>query len=215
MTHSEMRKIRDVAAQDFRVIQKSIRQRLPEARTSLARMDFKATAKGVTASCNYNVDGRTVTASINYRDAGDEIYADNLEDVTATVLSSLGATIITAADGDEAFDFDADAESFEDSFDNISDDPGAGAEDTADDEYAADELADPEAEMEDPQEDAHIQPDNNISGHYIAECDRCHNVFISALVESDQTVQSLQGVCPLCEKESEQYIKWVIKPVEF
>ena len=68
---------------------------------------------------------------------------------------------------------------------------------------------------DDHQEDSiNIDVENNISGHYIAECDKCKNVFISATVLSDQVVECVTGVCPICREESDQYLKWVIKPVE-
>ena len=63
------------------------------------------------------------------------------------------------------------------------------------------------------EDDVNIELDNNISNHYIAECDSCHGVFISALVESDQDVESISGTCPLCDKETEQKLKWIIKSV--
>lgn len=68
---------------------------------------------------------------------------------------------------------------------------------------------------DDHQEDSvNIEIENNISGHYIAECNKCKNVFISATVLSDQIVECVTGVCPICREESDQYLKWVIKPVE-
>ena len=63
------------------------------------------------------------------------------------------------------------------------------------------------------QDDVSIEMDNNISNHYIAECERCQGVFISAMIESDQDVDKISGICPLCEKESDQYLKWVIKEI--
>lgn len=64
------------------------------------------------------------------------------------------------------------------------------------------------------EDDVAIEPENNIAGHYIAECDRCHGIFISAVIQSDEKVSSITGVCPLCEKESEQFLRWVISEVE-
>lgn len=58
-----------------------------------------------------------------------------------------------------------------------------------------------------------IEIDNNISNHYIAECDSCHGIFISALIESDQKVDRISGTCPLCEKECDSIIKWVVKDI--
>ena len=63
------------------------------------------------------------------------------------------------------------------------------------------------------QDEIVIELDNNISDHYIAECDYCHGVFISAVVQSDQEVESINGVCPLCNHESVQALKWVVKAV--
>ena len=63
------------------------------------------------------------------------------------------------------------------------------------------------------EDDVDIELDNNIANHFIAECDGCHGIFISALVESDQDVEKISGVCPLCDKETDQYIKWVVKSI--
>lgn len=62
-------------------------------------------------------------------------------------------------------------------------------------------------------DDPNIEMDNNIEDHYIAECDRCHGIFISAVIKSDQKVDKISGTCPLCEKESDQYLKWVVEKV--
>ena len=64
------------------------------------------------------------------------------------------------------------------------------------------------------QDDIDIEIDNNIDNHYIAECERCQGVFISAVIESEAKTKSIHGVCPLCDKESDQYLKWVVKAVE-
>jgi hypothetical protein len=63
------------------------------------------------------------------------------------------------------------------------------------------------------EEEINIDIENNISGHYIAECDKCKGIFISATVQSDQAVESVTGECPLCGEETEQYLKWVVTPV--
>ena len=65
------------------------------------------------------------------------------------------------------------------------------------------------------EDDVDIEVDNNISNHYIAECERCHGVFISAVVESDQEISKISGICPLCDHETEQYLKWIIKDTNF
>lgn len=78
----------------------------------------------------------------------------------------------------------------------------------------ADDVEDIQDTIDDVQEDdVDIELDNNIANHYIAECDNCHGVFISALVESDQAVEKISGTCPLCDKETDQYLKWIIKDI--
>ena len=79
-----------------------------------------------------------------------------------------------------------------------------------------DDLADSVTEVQDVVEEVsednpEIEVDNNIANHFIAECDNCHGIFISAMVETDQDVKSVTGICPLCDKESEQVLKWIIK----
>lgn len=68
---------------------------------------------------------------------------------------------------------------------------------------------------DDHQEDSiDIEVENNISGHYIAECDKCKNIFLSATVLSDQEIECVTGICPVCREESDQYLKWVAVTVE-
>ena len=79
-----------------------------------------------------------------------------------------------------------------------------------------DDLADSVTEVQDVVEEVsednpEIEVDNNIANHFIAECDNCHGIFISAMVETDQDVKSVTGICPLCDKESDQILKWIIK----
>lgn len=61
------------------------------------------------------------------------------------------------------------------------------------------------------QDDIDIAMNNNITDHYIAECDRCKGVFISAVSATDTPVESVTGQCPLCKKETTQYLNWIIK----
>ena len=94
----------------------------------------------------------------------------------------------------------------DDSFENFSfdDEPSRGGFDDEDDDSLndtldgiADDIEDIRDDVNDIQEDdPDIDMDNNIENHYIAECDRCHGVFISAVIESDQL------------------LKWVVKAVE-
>ena len=60
------------------------------------------------------------------------------------------------------------------------------------------------------EDDSHIEIDNNIANHYIAECERCHGVFISSVMASDQTIESIFGTCPLCDRETTQWLNWIV-----
>lgn len=114
---------------------------------------------------------------------------------------------IFAADDDFDAGFD-DPGNFDDGFDDADDD----VQDSLDD--VQDTLDDVQDTLEDiTEDDPNIETDNNIDGHYIAECEKCHGVFISAIVESDQEVTSIHGTCPLCEQDTEQYLKWIVKKV--
>lgn len=145
---------------------------------------------------------------------GENIYAN--KDVQATVehlvkkfkdLHSIqSATAIMAADddGDDFFVDASEGELYEDD-DSIGDDIDALSD-------KVDDLQDSVDDFE--EDDVDIELDNNIEGHYIAECERCHGIFISAMIESDQVVEKITGVCPLCEKETDQHLKWIVKAVE-
>ena len=61
------------------------------------------------------------------------------------------------------------------------------------------------------QDGSAIEMDNNITNHLVAECENCHGIFISAMLASDQVIESINGVCPLCNKDTEQSLKWIIK----
>jgi len=119
---------------------------------------------------------------------------------------------IYAADEDEGFDIpdEGGGEGFDEGGDFGEDE---GMDDTL--EGIADDIEDMQDDLEEIQEDdVNIETENNIEDHYIAECDRCHGIFISAVTESDQVIESIKGRCPLCDKESEQFLKWVIKPID-
>lgn len=76
-----------------------------------------------------------------------------------------------------------------------------------------DNLEDIQDAVEDVEEDdVDIELDNNIVDHLIAECENCKKTFISAMIESDQEVESISGICPCCGKDTVQQLKWVIKP---
>lgn len=97
---------------------------------------------------------------------------------------------------------------FEDDFGDIDD--ADGIMDAIDD--VADNVEDLQDSIDDIKEDeAEIAMNNNIADHFIAECDRCNGIFISAVVDSDQVIDHVTGICPLCGKETDQYLKWVIR----
>ena len=84
---------------------------------------------------------------------------------------------------------------------------------------ALDDLSDNVEELQDAVDDIEedqvdIAVNNNIADHFIAECDRCHGIFISAVVDSDQDIEYVTGLCPLCGRETDQYLKWIIKAAE-
>ena len=110
------------------------------------------------------------------------------------------ANKILAADGDFA----------DEEFDMDSQENSDGLMDAVDD--VADQVEDIQDTVDEEAEDAvSIDINNNITNHYIAECDKCHGVFIYAVIESEQEIDHVSGVCPLCNKESDQYLKWIIK----
>jgi hypothetical protein len=61
------------------------------------------------------------------------------------------------------------------------------------------------------EDDVAIDVDNNIVNHLIAECDNCKGIFISAMIASEQEVDSINGICPLCNKDTTQLLRWIIK----
>jgi len=102
----------------------------------------------------------------------------------------------------------------EDDFDDFDDDNEVGGiMDAIDD--VADNVEDLQDSIDEVKEDeVEIAMNNNIADHYIAECDACNGIFISAVVESDQDIDHVSGVCPICGKDTDQYLKWIIKSVE-
>ena len=76
----------------------------------------------------------------------------------------------------------------------------------------AEEVASEDLGEDGQQDGSTIEVDNNIFDHLIAECQNCHGIFISAMIASDQAVESINGVCPLCSKETEQFFIGIIKP---
>jgi len=79
------------------------------------------------------------------------------------------------------------------------------------DEDIEEEVIDENLGEDGEQDGTTIEVENNITNHLIAECENCHGIFISAMIASDQDVESISGVCPLCNKDTEQVLKWVVK----
>lgn len=171
-----------------------------------------------------DVDGDQQVVSFQYylQPDGNVELSEDLDNVIQSVNNRIMSSrntadlqTITAAD-----DFDSD--DFDDDFDEI---PHESAEDgtIADDDSITDTLNNMSEQLDDLQDDItdpsneddiNIDINNNIDNHYIAECEKCHGIFISSLIASDQRVESIQGVCPLCDKESDQYLKWIVEAVE-
>lgn len=201
----QLQDIQSTAKQDFDSIKETINKTQNKVTASIDTVRFVSKKDVVTATCDMRFDGsdEIIEASIQYKYDGSKIVSDSsINEVSNAILESLDDSKDSVFAADEGFVFEDEVESPEDFED-------------ASEEEISEETSDAETEeFEDPEEGVDIETDNNISGHYIAECNRCHGVFISALMESDQHVEFISGICPLCEKESDQYIKWVIKPVE-
>ena len=160
------------------------------------------------------IDGNETPASNSYKLEDDEWLVKDLtpEDLNNMyhmyhVKSIKSATNIFAADEDDPF-----AES---NFDENTD----GEEDTEDLEEDLDDAEDRIDNLEESlenfkEDDIDIETDNNIDDHYIAECEKCHGVFITAVQISTQEINKISGVCPLCDEECDQYLHWVIKRID-
>lgn len=77
------------------------------------------------------------------------------------------------------------------------------------------DIQDTMDEIDDAPQDTVLNMRNNIENHYIAECDRCHDIFISAVQESDSPVESVEGECPCCHEHTKQRLKWIVRDVNF
>lgn len=167
-----------------------------------------------------DIDGDQQVVNFQYylQPDGNVELSDDLDNVIQSVNSRIMSgqntsdlQIITAANDFDSDDFDeiphepveddavADDDSITDTLNNMSE--------QLDD--LQDDISDPSNE-----DDINIDINNNIDNHYIAECEKCHGIFISSLIASDQRVESIHGVCPLCDKESDQYLKWIVESVE-
>lgn len=89
-------------------------------------------------------------------------------------------------------------------------DMNEGISDTVDN--IADNVEDIQDAVDDIQEDdVNIDIDNNIADHYIAECEKCHGIFISAVLDNENRIEKISGECPICGEKTDQYLKWIIK----
>ena len=99
-----------------------------------------------------------------------------------------------------------------DAVDMLDDEGLNSSDDTIDDiADAVEDLQDSVDEVK--QDDESIEVENNIEDHYIAECDKCKGIFISAVKETEQPVEFVHGTCPLCQEETDQNIKWVVRAI--
>lgn len=132
--------------------------------------------------------------------------------IKSSYLKSTKVKPILAAEDDPFSDMGFDEPEVDDTDEpNLQDDPDS-VEDSLDD--MADTLDDLNDALKDFEEDdIDIETENNIDDHYIAECEKCHGVFITSVIESDQELEKISGVCPLCDEECDQYLKWVIKEI--
>jgi hypothetical protein len=170
----------------------------------------------VDVSFNVTSGGTSRNVDYTYMISGDDILLDIPLDVLANNIfqhlalgegkhrvgasrSMRSKSRIVAADEDEFDDFEDEEldEDVEESIDDI-----------------ADTVDDMQDWLQDVEEDSiDIDLDANISNHYIVQCDGCQDIFISALVETDQDVEKITGICPCCEKSTDQNVKWIIREV--
>lgn len=104
----------------------------------------------------------------------------------------------------------------DDMFDDMGEDDVDEIEEEVDIEQTLDDLSETIATIKDTltayEEDLpDIEVENNITDHYIAECDNCHGVFITAIEDTGTEINDISGICPLCDEESLQELKWVIR----
>lgn len=162
-----------------------------------------------------SVNGRNSAFILKYSydEAGNIYMISDLPKVIDNQINKWSKTSVKAskaimAAGDDDFFNDEDVPGSFEGSEHSDDSVGDEIDDLAD---SVDALKDSIDDVK--QDQPELEIDNNISNHYICECDQCHNIFISAIIESDQEIDHITGVCPVCEKESEQYIKWVIRDI--
>lgn len=191
-------------------------------KVSDAAVDAEEVEYDVQIVLDIDSDQQVVNFQYYLQPDGNVELSEDLDNVIQSVdnrimsgQSTVNLQTITAAD-----DFDSD--DFDDDFDETPHEP-VEDDTVADDDSITDTLNDMSEQLDDLQDDItdpsneddiNIDINNNIDNHYIAECEKCHGIFISSLIASDQRVESIHGVCPLCDKESDQYLKWIVEAVE-
>lgn len=177
------------------------------------------------------IDGRNTDVDFDYEInlSPETVYIQKpCEDIVSDIESSLKNKVseatrisksykpvtsssITAADDDFESDDFSDLDDTTDSTDTT--DSNDSLSDNIED--IADTVEDIQDTIDDVQEDdVNIQVENNISDHYIAECERCHGIFISSVIRTEQPLEKISGTCPLCDRQTDQYLKWVVKDVK-
>lgn len=149
---------------------------------------------------SYGLDGDDIVMDTNVRD----IATQGKKKYDKAVQIKSSTAIMAADDEDDFFTDESEGILYEDDA-SIGDDIDALSDQVEDLQDSVDDVE---------EDDVDIELDNNIGDHYIAECEGCHGIFISAMIESDQVVEKITGTCPLCEKETDQYLKWIVKAVE-
>lgn len=138
-----------------------------------------------------------------FDDASIDEDVENLKNIVNSSESSNGIAVFAAEEDSTEEDFSGDFDSdFADSDDSFNDSLDQLSDQIEDLQDSVDEIT---------EDDPSIDVDNNIDNHYIVECDRCHGIFISAVVESGQKVEKISGTCPLCDHETDQYVKWIVR----
>lgn len=192
-------------------------------KVSDAAVDAEEVEYNVQIVLDIDSDQQVVNFQYYLQPDGNVELSDDLDNVIQSVDSRIMSgqntsdlQIITAANDFDSDDFD------DDDFDEIPHEP-VEDDTVADDDSITDTLNNMSEQLDDLQDDItdpsneddiNIDINNNIDNHYIAECEKCHGIFISSLIASDQQVESIHGVCPLCDKESNQYLKWIVEAVE-
>lgn len=182
---------------------------------SLESLDIES-VNSANIHAQFNLNGNITGVDWEYAaNDNNTVYMDKSIEELARALYSTTNRPVTSSTRSSIFGADEESDEFEDIEFDDSDNVIIDDDSIADNiDNMADKLDDLQETIDDiQQDDPNIDMDNNIDNHYIAECERCHGIFISAVVESDQKIDKISGTCPLCEKETDQYLRWVVKSV--